>query len=282
MRTLNCRPLGASIATAILGGTILLAGCSEPEMVSVPTVEGVSLDDAYEVLKDAGFNVTHDDYFEDRAVFNRSNWVVIEQLPAADESASKGSDVQLNVAKIDDEGTAALLPEDSPVMADAQAAAEDRAAEEARVKDQQVSAAQQAETAYQDYIEGIDPTMLRVTQSIGSVNEFADFVRVGIEDSSDFRLAADLIHESMTELVNGLDRVAPPANSGRGPAHDRLKAAAEDFLRAADTLASARGSTKDMSLARYDEIWADATEEWNSAIAYLYDGSGLTPPQVTP
>ena len=50
--------------------------------------------------------------------------------------------------------------------------------------------------------------------------------------------------------------------------------------RAACTLATANGATRDSFLARYEEIWATAVPQWNAALTALYAGTGITPPQV--
>lgn len=276
---------------------LALVGCGGPAPeVDLPDVRGVALDEAQDVLEEAGFaRVEDEDHLEDRAIFMSSNWVVVEQSPAPGETIPTDTVVRLSVAKIDDAGVVDLLPEGSPVSIHLreQAAEDERrrqeqeAADATRAEQEAAEAAARAEeeaavaaAELDDYVERLDPAMRIGTQLITGISDFANDVRSGSLDDFSFQLGSDTMMQTGEALVDGLAMGGPPESTGRQAEYERLEAAAEAIDRAADTLASARGATRDSSLARFDEIWATAVPEWNSALAALYAGTAATPPQV--
>lgn len=284
--------LGAATALVLALGA---CGGPAPE-VDLPDVRGVALDEAQDVLEEAGFErVEDEDHLDDRAIFLTSNWVVVEQSPGPGETVPNDTEVRLSVAKIDDDGVLELLPQDSPVAVELQEeAAEDErrrqeqeAADAERAEQEAAEAAARAEeeataaaAALEDYVGRLDPAMRVGTQLITGISDFAGQVRAGSLDDFSFQLGADTMMQTGEALVDGLAMGGPPEAAGRQAEYERLQAAAEGIDRAADTLASARGATRDSSLARFDEIWAPAVAEWNAALAALYAGTTVTAPQV--
>lgn len=276
---------------------LALLGCGGPAPeVELPDVRGVALDVATDALEGAGFkNIEDEDHLQERSIFVASNWVVVEQVPAPGEPVPVDTEIQLSVAKIDDAGVAELLPAGSPVLV----LLEDEAAEEelqrqkqeavdvARAEEEAAEAAARAEedaaaaaAELQGYAEQLDPAMRIGVQLVTGIADFANEVRGGTLDDWSFQLGADTAGDAGQALVDGLAMAGPPESAGRQAEYARLQGAADAIDRAADTLASARGSTRDSSLARFDEIWATAVPEWNSALSALYAGTTVTPPQV--
>lgn len=277
---------------------LALSACGGPAPeAELPDVRGVALDEAEGVLEEAGFDRTVDeDHLEDRAIFMSSNWVVVEQSPAPGQKAPTDTEVVLSVAKIGDEDVVDLLPEGSPVAVELreEAAEDERHRQEQEAADAERAEQEAAEAAaraaeeataaaadLQGYVERLDPAMRIGTQLITGISDFTGDVRSGSLDDFSFQLGADTMMQSGEALVEGLALGGPPESTGRQAEYERLEAAAEAIDRAADTLASARGATRDSSLARFDEIWAPAVAEWNAALVALYAGSTVTPPQVS-
>lgn len=277
----------------VAASLLFLTACGSAEPVALPDVVGLRLDDARDALRDLGFEeVDYVDRLEDRSVFSASNWVVVDQSPAGGAPHLLDDEVAVGVVKLDDPGTAERVDEDSPnwqeVMKYEEAArqraaedAADKAAEEARRQQEAEQQAQQGHDDLVSYVEDLDPAMLLAKQMIEGMDEFADLVAGGLSEA-DFRLGADLVNDTMDRMASSMEGVAPPASTGRAESYRDLEEAAEDFSRAANTLLSASGSTREQSLARYETIWSEATASWNSALAELYEGTGIEPPTIQP
>ena len=106
-----------ALITGLAFSFALVACGSDP--VEVPKVAGIRLDDAHNVLKDAGFKEFEDiDAISDRQPLMDANWVVVGQVPPAGDRMDQKDTVTLKIAKPEDEGIREILPEDSPVLAE--------------------------------------------------------------------------------------------------------------------------------------------------------------------
>lgn len=83
--------------------------------------------------------------------------------------------------------------------------------------------------------------------------------------------AADLARLRVAELV-------PPTGSRRAGTHEALAAAAAKWADAARTLLSADGVGRTSSLARFDQVRAEAQVAWNDALTALYRETAVPPP----
>lgn len=74
------------------------------ELVTVPDVTGMTLDEAKDELEDLELEVEEEDASgEDRSAWSDSNWTVIEQNPAADDQVEPDTDLLLKIEHEDDE-----------------------------------------------------------------------------------------------------------------------------------------------------------------------------------
>jgi len=260
-----------------------LAGCGSEG--ATPGVVGVALDDAHDQLQEAGFEEFEDeDLFEDRAIFMDSNWVVLEQEPAAGQMADRGAPVTLRVGKIEEGRALERLPEDSPVLASAQqAAAEEKAEAAQRADDEAAEAAEEAAAQVRllsDYVNALDP-FVRLSNG---VFEELDRTAAGVRDDES-RLgqsaAVSAGLDAVDTMTDQLQDREPPKGSERAAAHEAMLEATERLRQGTATLLSATGAQKAASLDRWEEVRLDARGQWNAAVAAMYEGSGVTPPLLS-
>lgn len=129
-----------------------VTACGNNEPIALPDVEGQPLDEAYILLKGGGFEeVSHVDAIEDRAVFSRGNWVVLEQKPDGGVFLDQDTEILLRVAKPEDPGLRREhLPDNSPLLAQV------IEREEKEAQQQREQAAEELQ-AVQDFVDDIDP-----------------------------------------------------------------------------------------------------------------------------
>jgi hypothetical protein len=271
-----------TIPTAALVLSLLLAGCgSDP--IALPAVAGLRLDDAHNALRDQGFEEFSDvDAIEDRQPLLDSNWVVVEQIPAAGERIDADQLVTLRIAKPEDEGIREMLPADSPVLAEIRTkdAERDAAAEEDRREQQEQDrndAAERARAA-QAYAEQIDPAARLAVAAILELRNFRDAVASGNEPYESVAQYVSSFESTMNSYANILDQRDSP---------EFLKVTVEEaysaikyFILAAQTLYSVTGPTSAASIQRFTEVYDLAVRAYNPAISSLYDGTQITPPLV--
>jgi beta-lactam-binding protein with PASTA domain len=126
-------------------GVGLLTACGPS--VTLPNVVGMRLDDAHRAMEKIEVeNFDDDDAIEDRTIFLDSNWVVLEQSPAAGTKAvDTGTTVKLSVGNEDDEEVLQMLPDDAPFVVElAKQAADDKAEQDAAYAEQAKEDADQA------------------------------------------------------------------------------------------------------------------------------------------
>ena len=277
-RAVRFRARASLAAVAML---LTLSGCGQE--ATVPDVVGVQLDDAHNQLMELSFEEFEDeDLFEDRGILLDSNWVVLEQEPAAGESAGTGTTITLRVGKIGESRTTERLPEDSPVLAEiradeAEAADEKNKEREAETAERARKAAEQA-TSVAAYVNDVDP-LLRLAQS-----DLHQLAVVGAEVRSG-ELGGDAL---LIELVDA--RVAlgnyreqlqdrkPDGKADRDDAHDALLSSLETFDQALMTLLSAEGPGRAANLQRFDDVYVGARDSWNSALQAVYESTTVAAP----
>lgn len=274
---------GAAVAVlAVLVGGLVGCGSQAP----VPDVVGVALDDAHNKLKEAGFEELDDkDLFEDRSILVDSNWVVLEQAPAAGQAADQDSAVTLRVGKIGEERTIERLPEGSPVLAAAMETEAARTAQTEAARTAQTArdqADQAAATAEQrrllsGYVNDLDPLVRLGNRLFGEFDRTAQGIR---EDEYGFT-QSDVVRAglgALDALTNQLEGREPPNGSKRVGSHQAMLTAAARLREGAATLLSAVDDQRASSLARWDDVRRDARAQWNSAIIAVYMDSGVAPP----
>ncbi|WP_458683211.1 PASTA domain-containing protein, partial [Prescottella equi] len=110
---------GFRIVLAVgLCSVLATSACGEAEPPPrVPAVAGLQLDDAHNVLKDAGYKKFDDvDALADRTPMWDANWAVVKQVPEGGLPLAYDDVVQLEVMKKDDTEIRSLLKDDSPVL----------------------------------------------------------------------------------------------------------------------------------------------------------------------
>lgn len=102
-----------------LFSVLATSACGEAETTpKVPAVAGLQLDDAHNVLKEAGYKKFDDvDALADRTPMWDANWAVVKQIPEGGLPLRYDDVVRLEVMKKDDTEIRALLTDDSPVLA---------------------------------------------------------------------------------------------------------------------------------------------------------------------
>lgn len=74
------------------------------ELITVPDVTGMPLDEAKDELKDLELQIEEEDASgEDRTAWSDKNWTVIEQTPAADDQVEPETELILSIEHEDDE-----------------------------------------------------------------------------------------------------------------------------------------------------------------------------------
>lgn len=97
--------------------TASACGTADP-LPTVPAVAGLQLDDAHNVLKDAGYTNFDDvDALDERTPLWDANWAVVRQIPEGGLPLEYDDTVRLEVMKKDDAEIRELLPEGAPVLA---------------------------------------------------------------------------------------------------------------------------------------------------------------------
>lgn len=95
-----------------------VCACGAPTP-TVPAVVGLQLDEAHNVLADAGYRTFDDiDALDERAPLWDANWAVVRQEPPAGSALNYEDTVRLDVMKKDDSEIVTQLPEDSPVLSE--------------------------------------------------------------------------------------------------------------------------------------------------------------------
>ncbi len=115
----------ACCAVAVVG----VSACGSPAPIpTIPNVVGLQLDNAHNVLKDAGYEKFDDiDALGDRAPLWDANWAVVKQAPSDGMPLEYSGVVRLDVMKKDDSEIRDFLPQDSPVLAEIDRRDADRA-----------------------------------------------------------------------------------------------------------------------------------------------------------
>jgi hypothetical protein len=262
---------------------VVLSGCGA-ETVSLPDVVGLPLDEAHRTLEKLGFEEFDDqDHFEDRSIVLDANWVVVESSPAAGDTVPIDENVALRVGKRDERRAVELLPEDSAV-------AQEFAAEEARREEErreeaerraaeEAAAAQESATLLQGYIDEIDPVLRLATNIFAEIDATARSVRNGTYGASQTLVVTSAV-DAADATHTRISGTAPPTGSKRAGTHEALTDAAQRWADAARTLLSADGVGRDASLARFDQVRAEAQAAWNEALTALYRGTPVAPPLV--
>ncbi|MFI5436759.1 PASTA domain-containing protein [Rhodococcus baikonurensis] len=269
--------------TTLLAGlafSFALVGCgSDP--VEVPKVAGIRLDDAHNVLKDAGFQEFEDiDAISDRQPLIDANWVVVEQAPPAGDRMDQKDTVILKIAKPEDEGIREILPEDSPVLAEIRerdADTERRNAESARrAAEKERKDAEQRLADAKIYVGKVDPATRLAKAAIDEALVFGEDVAAGrasVLDIVGYKQAFASTMDSYIAILEGRDLP------------DHLESAVNDIHESVDgfgyyleTLYTAVGSTAENSIARSRIVYADHKSSYNDAVAKIYEGSSVAPP----
>ena len=270
-------------ATALISGLVLsfaLVACgSDP--VEVPKVAGIRLDDAHNVLKDAGFKEFEDiDAISDRQPLMDSNWVVVEQIPPAGDRMDQDDTVTLKIAKPEDDGIREILPEDSPVLAEIRerdADAERRNAESAaKAAEKERKDAAQRLADSKSYVGKVDPATRLAKAAIDEAWVFGEDVSAGrasILDIVSYKQAFESTMDSYIEILEGRD--LPDHLEG---AVDDIRESVDGFGYYLETLYTAVGSTAESSIARSRIVYADHKSSYNDALAKIYEGSSVAPP----
>lgn len=247
------------------------SACGSNDPLPLPDVVGQQLDEAYSILEDGGFEeVRHTDSIEGRSVFSRSNWVVLDQEPSGGDYLDKDTEILLQVAKPEDSGLRSdQLPDDSPLLAQVVER------EEREARQQQEKAAEQQQEV-QEFVEKIDPSA-RVAQVMFS--DLGD-LRDEIEASGGLTYANDAQLSGMELPIKALGAAfaEPPASIDSDAA--RVENAVQQFGRAVATLKSARGPAVAGAVERFDQIYSAAVEEYNEALASIYEITSVTAPTV--
>lgn len=270
---------GALVAT-LAASAIILAGCSK-DTVDVPDVTGYRLDDAHNVLKDAGFENFDDiDAIDDRTPMLDANWVVLGQSPPADGQAEKETTIRLDIAKPEDEGVRDRLPVGSPVYEEIRERDERNAAADAELerKEQERRLEQQVkdEQDIQNFVDSIDP-IARITQNaVSDLNNIATAI-AGQETvtAADSYSLTD-IKEALGLYWDQLEKAPKPINASADQAQEALK----KFQQAADTLHSAEGVAAAGSIERFHQLWQAARAQYNAGLSGIYAGTTVQLPTV--
>jgi len=166
--------LKKTLALAVLAG-LMLTGCggkqaaTQPtataaatavsqttEMVTVPGVVSLTLDNATEQLEKLGFKVDAADTAHGKSIMVKKNWQVMTQDPANGVQAAKGSTVRLGVKSLDDLAAEKAAAEKAAAdkaaaeQAAAAKAAADKAAADKAAADQAAAAKAAADQAARD------------------------------------------------------------------------------------------------------------------------------------
>lgn len=270
---------GAFVAT-LAASAIVLAGCSK-DTFDVPDVTGYRLDDAHNVLKDAGFENFDDvDAIDDRTPMLDANWVVLGQSPAADGQAEKETTIRLDIAKPEDEGVRDRLPVGSPVYEEIRERDERNAAADAELerKEQERRREQQVkdEQDIQNFVDSIDP-IARITQNaVSDLNNIATAIagRETVTATDSYSLTD--IKEALGLYWDQLEKAPKPINASADQAQEALK----KFQQAADTLHSAEGVAAAGSIERFRQLWEAARAEYNTGLSGIYAGTTVQLPTV--
>lgn len=270
---------GAFVAT-LAASAIVLAGCSK-DTFDVLDVTGYRLDDAHNVLKDAGFENFDDvDAIDDRTPMLDANWVVLGQSPAADGQAEKETTIRLDIAKPEDEGVRDRLPVGSPVYEEIRERDERNAAADAELerKEQERRREQQVkdEQDIQNFVDSIDP-IARITQNaVSDLNNIATAIagRETVTATDSYSLTD--IKEALGLYWDQLEKAPKPINASADQAQEALK----KFQQAADTLHSAEGVAAAGSIERFRQLWEAARAEYNTGLSGIYAGTTVQLPTV--
>lgn len=276
-------PTKRTTTTALITGlafSFALVACgSDP--VEVPKVAGIRLDDAHNVLKDAGFKEFEDiDAISDRQPLMDANWVVVEQVPPAGDRMDQKDTVTLKIAKPEDERIREILPADSPVLAEIRerdADTERRNAESARrAADKERKDAEQRLTDAKTYVGKVDPATRLAKAAIDEALVFGEDVgagRASVLDIVGYKQAFASTMDSYIAVLEGRDLP------------DHLESAVNDIRESVDgfgyyleTLYTAVGPTAESSIARSRIVYADHKSSYNDAVAKIYEGSSVAPP----
>lgn len=241
--------------TALISGLVislaLVARGSDP--VEVPKVAGIRLDDAHNVLKDAGFKEFEDiDAISDRRPLVDANWVVVEQIPPPGDRMDQKDSVTLKIAKPEDEGIREILPQDSPVLAKIRE--RDAAAERRKAEDERKAAEKERKDAGQrladskSYVGNVDPATRLAKAAIDELLVFGEDVSAGrapVLDIVSYKQAFQRSMDSYIAILEGRDLP------------DHLEGAVSDISESVDgfgyyleTLYTAVGSTAESSIVR--------------------------------
>jgi len=231
-----------------------LVGCgSDP--VSVPKVAGLRLDNAHNVVKDAGFKKFDDvDGIASRTAMMDSNWVVLSQTPGADQRAKTSVSVKLEIAKPGDPGVRERLPADSPVLADLQnkdAAADQQGADEAKRQENDAKKKAEAQaTKAQSFVDKVDPLARLAKNALTDLNALAqDIAGTGAVSTRSSARLQDIklsLGVYKTSLDDAPDKLTAPT--------DQLLDSVDGLVRAANTLLSADGASARGSLGRFRQV----------------------------
>ncbi|WP_448617000.1 PASTA domain-containing protein [Modestobacter sp. URMC 112] len=273
-----------SVSTAV-SALLLLSGCGA-DPVELPDLVGMPLDEAHRTLEDLGFEEFEDqDAFEDRSVLMDANWVVVGSSPSAGAAVDLDDTVTFRVGQRDEQRAIEQLPADSPVAVEyaaEQRAEQERTAQEAAEDAAEQAAAEQEHVALlAGYVTELDPLLRLGNRVFAEIDTLAG----GVADGEYGLHQTDVVSagvQSTGTLVSELGLQSPPAGSRRAGTHEDLVAAAEQLTTAARTLLSAEGAERGPSLARYEQVAAEATAAWNEALTAMYAGTGIAPPLLQP
>lgn len=259
----------AGIAASLMFLSVVSACSSDP--LALPDVEGQPLDEAYNILQDAGFEqISHADAIRDRAVWSRGNWTVLEQEPGGGAYLDEDTEILLQVAKMDDSGlTRDHLPEDSPLLAQI------IEREEQEAQQQREQAAEQRQ-AVQEFVDDIDPPARVAQEMFSDLGDLRN--RVEAVGGLTFADGARLRDMELPTTVYEAAFEEPPSSIANDAT--KLQNAVQQFGRAVSTLKSARGAAVPGAIERFDQLYNPAVEEYNDALADIYAPTSVSAPTV--
>lgn len=274
---------GVFVAT-LAASAIVLTGCGS-DTFSVPDVTGYRLDDAHNVLKDAGFAKFDDvDAIEDRTPMLDMNWVVLGQSPAADEQAEKKTTIRLDIAKPEDGGVRDRLPVGSPVYKEirereeliASIHAEQSRKEEERQREQQAADKAKDKKDVQEFVDKIDPLARLAQNATADLNNLgtrlADQRTVTAADSyslSDIKKALGVYWDELEKAPKVINDSA-----------DETQEALRKFQQAADSLQTAEGVAASGAIDRFRQLYESARLKYNAGLFGMYSGAAVQPPTL--
>lgn len=253
-----------------------LTACSA-ESKELPDVTGHRLDDAHNILKDAGFETFDDsDAVSDREPLRDANWVVLEQSPTGGDSVPIDTTIRLSVAKPDDSGVRERLPEGSPVALEMEQQDRQRAIEKREQASEQRR--QQAEELgeVKSFVEKYDALIRNNMNAISDLPGLADSIRAAGVVTSNAGVKLIDIEMSLGAYWDVLEATPKQVND----CADRAQEAIRSFQQASDTLLTAEGAAAEGSLARFAQLYNPAVTKYNSGLNCLYKETGISAPTV--